>query len=49
MIRCTYFRLFICTMKNEKNNKKKSEKHHVSYIPSFRFSFSGSIIEKEKL
>ena len=41
MIRYTYFRFFLC------KKMKKMEKHHVLYIPSFRFSFSDSIIENK--
>ena len=43
MIRYTYFRFFLCEIKDE-----KSGKHHVLYTPSFRISFSNSIIEKKK-
>ena len=40
MIRYSYFRFFFCKLKTG-----KPEKHHVFYIPSFRFSFSDSIME----
>ena len=45
MIRYAYFSFVLSKMKNE---KKKRKKNHVLYIPSFRFSFSGSIIENRK-
>ena len=38
MIRYPYFRFF-----NVQDKNMKTEKHHVLYIPSFRFLFSDSI------
>ena len=42
MIRYTHFRFFYCKMKTG-----YTENNHVLYTPSFRFSFSDSIMENK--